>query len=113
MCRVEPRDELKDWSVESAPSASDNAGQISWAMAAKGKSIGTSRSEVESTLSAIHRARSGNAHDALRQRMKGAASPVLAEFADCLDVEGRLGLTLGGGSSADKLRAEAGELQLH
>ncbi len=105
--------ELEDWSIEAASSASDNAGQVSWAMAAKGKSIGASRDEVGSTLSAIHRARSGNAHEALRERMKGAVSPVLAKFADCLDVEGRLELTLGGGRSADKLRAEVGELQLH
>jgi hypothetical protein len=104
--------ELEDWSIE-APSASNNASQVSWAMAAKGKSIGASRDEVGSTLSAIHRARSGNAHGALRERMKGAASPVLAEFADSLEVEGKLELTLGGGKSADKLRAEVGDLQLH
>jgi transcriptional regulator with XRE-family HTH domain len=105
--------ELDDWSVEATSFAPDNAGQISWAMAAKGKPIGASRDEVGSTLSAIHRARSGNAHESLRERMKGAASPVLAEFADCLEVEGKLELTLGGGKSADKLRAEVGELQLH
>jgi hypothetical protein len=82
-------------------------------MAAKGKSIGASRDEVGSTLSAIHRARSDNAHEALHKRMKGAASPVLTEFADCLNVEGKLELTLGGERSTDKLRVEVSELQLH
>jgi hypothetical protein len=105
--------ELEEWSVEATSPAFDSTGQVSWAMAAKGKSIGASRDEVGSTLSAIHRARSGNAHETLRERMKGSESPVLAKFADCLEVEGKLELTFGGGRSADKLRAEVGELQLH
>lgn len=102
---------LANWSIK--PSlAKSIEGEASWEMLATGQSVGEAELSVRSTLSSIHRARSGLAHVPLRECMKGAKSVILPEFADCMTIEGKLEVTLSSEERRGILRATVAEPML-
>jgi len=103
-------EKLADWSIE--PNVEDrmSGAEPSWEMSATGRPIGKEQLVVQGALSAIHRARSGTAHIPLKDRMKEAKSAVLSEFADSMEVEGKLAVEVIAKERSGVLRATVGEL---
>ncbi len=104
---------LEGWSLDlEKKKLTEGLGDAYWELNATGPLSRRSHEPTVSVLTNVYKARSGPADGPLRVRMKHSKSPILREFSNSLDIEGRFKAEFSGAVKSGRLYAAVREPQL-